>query len=174
MGIFALFFFLPTGKQGRGVRGVGSAWPAGLGRGGGREEGKEGPGGARGRSPLPILEEGPCKGGSGGRGRGEQTAAAGSAGGAARSESLRGKRKREERGLLSPTHLGRMRLEEVAWLGPVRGRWWRVWRRRRCKSKEAAGGGAAVVGAPGCSLALFIGEVCRWKGRWWRGGWRGL
>ena len=70
MGIFALFFFLPTGKQGRGVRGVGSAWPAGLGRGGGREEGKEGPGGARGRSPLPILEEGPCIGGSGGRGRG--------------------------------------------------------------------------------------------------------
>ena len=81
---------------------------------------------------------------------------------------MRGKRKREERGLLSPTHLGRMRLEEVAWLGPVRGRWWRAWRRRRWKSKEAAGGGAAVVGAPGCSLALFIGEVGRWRGggRW--------
>ena len=33
MGIFALFFFLPTGKQGRGVRGGGGPgrWPWGLG-----------------------------------------------------------------------------------------------------------------------------------------------
>jgi len=139
-------------KQGRGNRCGGGAWPAALGRGSAREEGKEGPGGARGRSPFPILEEGPCIGGSGGRGRGGQAAAAGSAGGAARSESLRGKREREERGLLSPAHLGRMRLEEVARLGPVGGRRWRAWRRRRWKSKEAAGGGAAACGSAGVLL----------------------
>ena len=161
------------GKQRKVGAGTGGAWPAALGRGGGREEGEKGPGGARSRSPSPISEKGPCREGCGGRGHGGRAAAAGSAGGAARSESLRGKRKREERGLLSPAHLGRMRLEEVAWLGPVRGRRWRAWRRRRWKSKEAAGGGAAVVGAPGCSLALFIGEVGRWKGLWWRGGRRG-
>jgi len=160
-------------KQGRGNRSGGGVWPAALGRGGAWEEGREGQVALGVDFPFPILEEGPCIGGSGGRGRGGQAAAAGSAGGAARSESLRGKREREERGLLSPAHLGRMRLEEVARLGPVRGRRWRAWRQWRWKSKEAAGGGAAVVGAPGCSLALFIGEVGRWKGLWWRGGRRG-
>ena len=59
--------------------------------------------------------------GYGGRGRGGRAAAAGSAGGAAQSGSLWGEREREERGLHPPAHLGRMRLEEVARLGPVEG-----------------------------------------------------
>ena len=169
-----LFFFLPTGKQGRGVRGVDGAWPAALGRGGGREEGEKRPGGARSRSPSPISEEGPHREGCSGCGRGGWAAAVGSAGGGSSERALVGEREREERGLHSPAHLGRMQLEEVARLGPVGG-----------GGGERGGGGAGrarrrravalrFVGAPGCSLALFIGEVGRWKGRWWRGGRRGL
>jgi hypothetical protein len=104
--IFALFFFLPTGKQGRGVRGVGGAWPAALGRGGGREEGKEGPVGARGRSPSLISEEGPCREGYGGSGRGGRAAAVGSAGGAARSGSLWGKWRGRSEDSIPPLTLG--------------------------------------------------------------------
>ena len=46
MGIFALFFFLPTGKQGRRVRGGGGPgrWPWGLG--GNWVGGEKGQGGA--------------------------------------------------------------------------------------------------------------------------------
>ena len=109
------------GKQRKGGAGAGGAWPAALGRGGGREEGEKGPGGARSRSPSPISEEGPRREGCGGRGRGGRVAAAGSAGGGSSERALMGEMEREERGFHPPAHLGRRRLEEVAWLGPVEG-----------------------------------------------------
>ena len=46
MGIFALFFFLPTGKQGRGVRGGGGPGRRPWGLGGDRVGGEKGQGGA--------------------------------------------------------------------------------------------------------------------------------
>ena len=92
-----------------------------LDRGGGREEGEKGPGGARSRSPSPISEEGPHREGCSGCGRGGRAAAVGSAGGGSSERALVGEREREMRGLHPPAHLGWRRLEEMARLGPVDG-----------------------------------------------------
>ena len=72
--------------------------------------------------PSLISEEGARIRGLGGHGHGGRRRPQATPAGAARRESLWGRREREERGLLSPAHLGRMRLEEVARLGPVKGR----------------------------------------------------
>ena len=53
-----------TGTEEGGERGAGGAWPAALGRGGGREEGENRPGGAGIRFPSPISEEGARNGGA--------------------------------------------------------------------------------------------------------------
>jgi hypothetical protein len=105
--------------------------------------------------PFLISEEGARIGGSGGHGHGGRRRPRATPVGAARRESLRGRREREERGLLSPAHLGRMRLEEVARLGPVKGRRWRAWRRRRWKGKEAAGGGSGYEARGRCEGPLY-------------------
>ena len=118
--------------------------PAALGRGGGREEGEKGPGGARSRSPSPISEEGPHREGCSGYGRGGWAAAVGSAGGGSSERALVGEREREMRGLHPPAHLGRNRLEEVAQLGPVEG------------GGGKCGGGAVGRGAGAAVVAWLV------------------
>jgi len=141
------------GKQRKGGAGAGSAWPAALGRGGGREEGEKGPGGARSRSPSPISEEGPCREGCGGRCYGGRAAAAGSAGGDSSERALVGEREREERGLHPPAHLGRRRLEEVARLVPVEGGG------GGCGGNTAGRGAGAAVAAWLVVVVVELGDL---------------
>jgi hypothetical protein len=63
--VFVLLTPQETGEGEKiGAAALGGAWPATLGRGGGREEGENRPGGAGIRFPSPISEEGARNGGA--------------------------------------------------------------------------------------------------------------
>ena len=106
MGIFALLFFLPNGKQGRAREGAAAALAGRSRHGGGREGGGKEEGCTGNGFPPSISEEGPRREGSHGGGRRSALGGAVVALQGLAAAGARGKRKRATVGSFSLTHHG--------------------------------------------------------------------